>query len=93
MWLYAAWYGHREPHLSLLKEQEVQEHLGTELAHAGFKTQPLIGQELAEDQSWNHRSHIHQIVKILCVVGHICNLNRDTEAEMGQPGALARQSV
>ena len=38
--------------------QELQEHLGAELAHAIFKTQSLIGQELAEDLSWNHRPHI-----------------------------------
>lgn len=38
--------------------QELHEHLGAELAHTIFKTQSLIGQELAEDLSWNHRPHI-----------------------------------
>lgn len=54
------------------------------MAHIVFKTQSLIGQELAEEGPKLESQTSHQNVNVLCVVGHTCNLS--TEAEIGLLG-------
>lgn len=60
------------------------------MTHIVFKTQSLIGQELAEERPKLESQTSRQNVNVLCVVGHTCNLS--TEAKTGSLGHACQQS-